>query len=261
MLQSINFTELISNATNVVQNATEPVIFAETTTTAASTTSTTTTETTTTTTTTVATLVSSLEANTTLIPLFETQCQITKKLFTNLMSSLNTSRSLNRIHADLDLFDNHLTNISEKSPHRAWINMVQQVLTALNTTLAANNAEAASNESTILSRPVIMNDQAPLALNQTQTVANETKPMLANTTSLSQLVLSDIQKETDSEIQSTPGWNLMLRLMKYEYYRHFTDNERDSQDEEDSDEDDEDDKTYHYRGYNTYKTYYGSGSR
>jgi hypothetical protein len=180
-------------------------------------------------------------------------CNRTKLLFSNLVESFESNRSLNRFHHDVDLFVAHLDNMTRHSTdrkHISWFFMLKKLVTLLNSTMGEDVVVDHLNVATATTTP------ASLAHKPLNATKNNTSvfPFLS--------ITSVVGSSDNSEIYTanTLGYNMILKLIKYEYYRNL--NNEDSDDEDDDDDEDSKGHFNYYksmgnnRQYNTNKQLY-----
>lgn len=208
-----------------------------------------------TTTTTTTTLPPLTVENVTVVPSNNmTHCNITKLLFNNLISTVETKQPLSIFHSDLNALSFHLANYTNAS-NKPVIVMIQKLLSLLNSSITDCKRDKPvviqpATETLNLTKPVIVNTTLNTTTNASMPHKNVTlHHILANITAVN---ITTTKNETNNssnaavdEKLENEKWNSMFKLIKFEYYRkEHKDEEKeddDSYNHHDSDDDDDDD--------------------
>jgi len=171
-------------------------------------------------------------------------CSGTTLLFSNLIQTVQTHRSLNRFHADLDKLDGHLeqkaAEFAKDHKYRNLVVMMRKLLDVLNSTVTSSN--------------YTVNTTAENVVNTTEAAVSATRrPISRPIASLTIIRRPSYAVGTDAALYR----DKLMNLWQYAYYRpwfvkansQYKDNDKD--DKDDDEDDDEDDYSYRNRYFNS----------
>jgi hypothetical protein len=182
-------------------------------------------------------------------------CNRTRLLFSNMVESFETNRSPNRFHHDVDLFIGHLDNMTRfttDKKHHSIFFMIRKLVTLLNGTVNENAVNVNVPAQVTTSAPTTT---VSAVLNSVSNLENliQSSSTVSPFLSISSVTGSPNNSDlSQANPLTSTRYNMLLKLIKYEYYRNLN---HESDDDEDSDDEDDNGQFSYYKSMSQNRHY------